>query len=267
MLSLELKAIKRVANQPNVSIPYLKEKLDTIFKRYHHSPVEISPHQSMGKFHRSRSMREKPTHIGELNYPPSPEKVILQRANHAKKPVFYCSGNPRATLFEIGLQSETTIVLSKWVLIKSILVSLLGYTQETFFALGANRRCPDIFPAINKQHNEYSRSNIRITEFLANEFTVPEKTSYKLTATIAEMFLETRNEYGIAYPAIGMHANAENFAFTKELVDNSLKIVSAKWFIVSSSNSLIAIDYADSFSTSGNIIWKGYVPAEEQKYL
>lgn len=267
MISLELKAIKLAASQPSVSIPYLKKKLYGVFKRYHHSPVEILPHLSMGKFHRARSMSEKPTHTKELSYHPFPEKVGLQRANHDKSPVFYCSGNPQATLFEIELQPGETIVISKWVLINSISVSLLGYTHEVFLALGANRKCPDIFPEINKQHNEHSRANICITEFLANEFTVPGDASYKLTATIAEMFLETKNEYGIAYPAISMHANADNFAFSTDLVDNCLKIVSAKWFTVSCSNALTPLDYADSFSANGDIIWKGYVPEKEQRFL
>lgn len=264
MIGLKLKEIKRAASPPVAPISYLKKKLYAVFKGYRHSPMEISPHQSMGKFHRSRSMSEKPTHTNELSYHQFPEKVTLQRANHKKKPVFYCSGNPQATLYEIDLQPQTTIVLSKWVLTNTALVFLLGYTQEAFLALGANRRCPDFYPEVNKRHNEHSRSNIRITEFLAKEFTAAGDASYQLTATIAETFLDTQTECGIAYPAIGMQANAENFAFTTALVDNCLKLVSAKWLIVSGSNTLAPLDYADSFSANGDIIWNGYIPQEEK---
>lgn len=267
MISLELKEIKYVASHSIAPISYLKEKLYAVFKKYRHSPIEISPHQSMGRFHRLRSMSEKPSHTKELSYHQSPEQVQLQRANHEKRPIFYCSGNPQATLYEIELQPQATIVLSKWVLINTALVFPLGYTQEAFLALGANRRCPDIYPAVNKRHNEHSRSNIRITEFLAKEFTAPGDTSYKLTATISEIFLDTQTECGIVYPAIGMHANAENFAFTTALVDNCLKLVSAKWFIVSDTNTLTPLDYADSFSATGDIIWKGYIPHEEKGFI
>lgn len=77
MLSIKLKALKRTAEQPKVSISYLKSKIDNLFNSYHHSAIEIPPHPSLGKFHRSRIVNNKPEHIRDLSYPPYSDNVVL----------------------------------------------------------------------------------------------------------------------------------------------------------------------------------------------
>ncbi|MGQ3892052.1 RES domain-containing protein [Legionella sp. CNM-4043-24] len=271
MIRKKLEDIKRVSAIPNYPALCLKAKLFSLLKSYHHSSIEILPDEFCIKFHRSRMVQEKPMLVSELSYPPA-ESVKLQRANQNQKPVFYCSGDPRASLLELGLRPGDNVVLSKWLLVKSILVFPLGYSAQIFSILGADRKCPDFFPEEFKNHNEQTKSNILLTEFIFYKFTEKgDNLTYKISATIADFFYEAQKECGIVYPSIEMSANAENFAFTTELVDNCLKPLSVKSFKVKDIQdqlyTLSPLDYADSFTANGEIIWKGSVPDEEIKTL
>lgn len=254
----------------------LKKKAGLLFKKYAHTGVFLPV--NWGKFHRARAIKhdEKPVHVNKLGQPLLAEdvkKVKTSRANFSGNPVFYCSGDPRATFFELGVKPGDTVVLSKWIMTKDILVSPVGYSEEAFSKLSSNRGCPIIVPN-NAQHpQEFKKSNISINSFLNDQFTkiIPpgKEYLYNLTAAIAESFLTTTPECGIVYPAIAMQANAENLALTPTLVKHNLKLESATWYQVDEakdfSYTLTSLSYANSF-TNDQIEWRDPTE-EERKYL
>ena len=90
---------------------------------------------------------------------------------------------------------------------------------------------------------------------------------YKLTATIAKIFLETQSECGIVYPAIAMRANAENFAFTTQLADNQLQLENVKWIKINKiqdieQHTVTVLECATSFNKDGQINWR--LPTKEE---
>lgn len=167
-----------------------------------------------------------------------------------------------------------TVVLSKWEIIREVVLVPIGYSSKVFSKLGSARICPIIVP-YNKIHPlENSRNNFIIRNFLYDIFTNESPNSYKITAAFAEHFLTFRQDLVLAFPAIRTHANAENFIFTPSIVDNHLKIVSAKWLKVDdiSLNShsqkeyrLDVLSFSDNFDRN-SIHWQA-VPEHEKNKL
>lgn len=265
-----IKELKRIDLSKEAYIPSLKNKINLLLNEYAHTSIVVPI--GWGKFHRAIKYKNQPAHIKQLGYPS--ENIELNRANFRDKPMFYCSGNPSATFFELKINPGDTIVLSKWMLKNEVLLFPVGYSDASFRKLNASRDCPIIIPNENRHPNELKKSNIQISEFLADVFTqkIPEsnKHPYQLTATIAEFFLKTKLECGLVYPSIATHANAENIAFTPQLVDLSMQVVSANWYRVDKihnfSYTLTSLAYADSFSNDGLIHWR-MPTGEERKYL
>lgn len=265
-----IKALKAI-DLSNVEIDYLRKKINLLFKNYTHTSI-ILP-QGWGKLHRAIKYEKKPLNKTQLSYPPT-INAKLGRANLTGNSVFYCSGDPRATFFELGAKSGDTIVLSKWIILNEILIFPIGYSEQVFKSLLSNRECPIIVPPSVRAPNEIIKSNIKINEFFAEKFTQiitqGNEHHYNLTATIAETFMCTATECGLVYPTIAMRANTENFVLTKELVDQCLKLVMVKWCRIDEVNGLdyklTILECADNFNTNGEIKWRSPTQ-EEKKYL
>jgi len=268
-ISRIIKEIKR-ADLSRVDISYLVKIVHLLTKGYAHTSFMLPT--GWGKFHRAIKYDHRPSHIGKLSYPPI-NLANAGRANFANNPVFYCSGNPIATFFELGINPGDTVALSKWNLINEIPVTPIGYTIEIFEHLKANRKCPSIIPDSVRHPREFRKPNIQINNFFYEVFTnvidSENKFLYRLTAVIAAKFLSINEQCGIAYPSISMHANAENFAFTRAVADHSLNIECVTWYRVDSvknfTYTVTPLAYADLFDSSGFIEWQP--PQSETAFL
>lgn len=256
---------------PNVPIEYVREKLEILLTGFAHTSIVIAP--AWGKLHRAVKYGEKPKFIKNLWYPPK-ERAGLSRANLSQNPMFYCSGNPMAIFYELGLKPGDMVATTKWKLKDEILVSPLGYTADAFRRLNASRACPIVVPEDKKHMRELDKTNIRIFEFIHDLFTKivspGDEYIYKLTAIIAEFFLTLEPDCGVVYPSIAMRANAENFALTPSLVHNRLELESVKWCRVDSVENftftITPLEFSDTFDKDGLLGWKA-LPENERGYL
>jgi hypothetical protein len=266
-----IEGLKRIKS-PDVPIDYLRRQVKLLFKGFAHTSIIILPDWE-GKLHRAVPYDVRPNYKKDLWYPPI-EKTKLGRANLPNNPMFYCSGDPRAIFFELGLKPGDMVVTSKWIFKDEILVSPLGYSAEAFERLNASRSCPIVVPENERHEREFNHTNIRITKFLHDLFTqkitIGSEYLYKLTAVISEMFFSLQSDCGLVYPTIAMHANAENFVLTPSLVRNRLALESAKWSRVDKvkdfSYTFTPLAYSDSFDSDGRIEWRS-VPEQEKRYI
>jgi len=265
-----IKQLMRI-NSPSVSIRYVREKLEILLAGFAHTSMIIPP--AWGKLHRAVKSEEKPEFIKNLRYPPK-EKAGLSRANLSRNPMFYCSGNPMAIFYELGLKAGDKVATAKWKMRDEILVSPLGYTADAFRRLNASRACPIVVPEDKKHMRELDKTNKRIFEFIHDLFTKivspGDEYIYKLTAIIAEFFLTLEPDCGVVYPSIAMRANAENFALTPSLVHNRLELESVKWCRVDSVENftftITPLEFSDTVDKDGRLTWKA-LPENERGYL
>lgn len=268
----KIDALKKIS-LAKIDTIYIREKTNYLFKDFIHTGVVIP--EKWGRLHRSIKYESIPDNIAKLGCPPS-DKVKLGRANFEGLPVFYCSGDPRTTFFELDIKEKDTVVLSKWNIIKELVIFPIGYTSEIFAELNSARGCPIIVPEQNKDPRENNLPNTQIRKFFTQEFMrvvrSGQKYLYKLSAAIAENFFICTDACGIVYPTIAMNANAENFAINPCFVQSHLKLQSANWYRIDNINkknleyTVTSLAYADSFGINGEIEWRK-TSEEEAKFL
>lgn len=272
-----LKDIEQIAAQEDFLLDDLKKAIREIFLTHKYTGIEKAPSKVGGALYRSvviKSGEKIPQLLKRISYPPT-NKTLLNRANLSEKPVFYCSGYPNATFFEIEIQPGDKVILSTWKIIEPITLIPLGYTQKIFNELNSNRNLP-YFMQVIKDNLVYNSIDTEIHEFFCTKFTRPgNKNSYRITAAIADIFYGER-DCGIIYPAMQVSANEDNIALTTSIVDKKkiqiteailLKVSEKKYYGPHGVNlhtaNLMPINYADSFSSEGEIMWKGHIPQNQ----
>lgn len=226
-----IRSLQWIARQPNnleKQIYSIRMQVEALRQRYTTTGLYIPP--DIGRFHRAipYPVSAQPQTISKLWYPPI-ERTKLSRANFDRQPKFYCSGDPRATLFELQLNPGDTLVLSKWTLTEKTSCYPLGYSPESFKKLHSNRDVPLLIPDGVKHPNQRKLDNKKVEKFFNDIFTEINPLVYKVTAAIAENFFRTPTIDLIAYPAIQVCGNAENFVFMPDMVHRKLLPFSAKW--------------------------------------
>lgn len=247
------------ADLSKISIDFFVQKLTPIFEKYCHT--SISPKSNM-KLYRVRNLRnQRPENVCELTYPRDKNKISLGRANFAKSPVFYCSGEASAALFEVPANVGDILALSTWTLNKETALFPLGYGRN-FFKLGSKRNLPVLFPDYLKKIHESTSLNIKTRDFFDDIFTRTGKNeSYAHTAAIANFFLNLNKKSGIVYPSIATNGNFENIALTIEAADNNLILNCVdllKVLHIEETSKLYTCEpltLSKVFSSEGDIIW------------
>ena len=89
----------------------------------------ITPHKDT-RFYRGIIYKEKPTIIDCLGYPPSEIIVNYQRCNPPGKPMFYCSPDPAAVYYELGVQPGDVVYMSKWSVTEDFFVNQIPSTYD-----------------------------------------------------------------------------------------------------------------------------------------
>lgn len=194
--------------------------------------------------------------------------------------MFYSSIARKAPFFELDVQPGDHVAMSKWRTTKKILVSNVGYAGETFQALKSNRSNPIWGPP---DVRIVTPANQLIAKFFAAEFTrvvsADQEHLYKISAAIAEkLYIGNVNMAaagdvfegeprfgGLLYPTIAMRANSDNVALIPEFVERYLELMSVEWIRIDSKEpdfkfKVTVLDFANSFSSTGDIEWKGRHP-------
>lgn len=197
--------------------------------------------------------------------------MSLRRCNLPGKPVFYCSGDPKATIFELDLNEGDYFVLSKWALKCPLILFPIGYTSTAFQKLNSDRSCPKVIPENVRHPNEFTKSNLEVKNFIDEKFSHFNSNLHFLTALISDWFLSRVGKCGVVYPTTRMHANAENLALTTKLVDEDLTLQTATWYRVDAIKNLDCtvskLMIADEFSEDGEIHWRNLKSNETEPYL
>lgn len=264
--SASKKKIKRIIKElsNNASLKYsiadLRKKIDILWEGYTQTSPILPARQPL---YRGIIYKEKPKNIHQLSYPPA-KITKLGRANFANQPMFYASGDPRTTFFEIGAKIGDFVALSMWRTAEELLLCQIGYMNEVFETLHSNRKCPVIVDPKYMHPNEIRYKNRSIHEFFNKEFTKIIKggneSLYLISTLIAEKFLQVRpNSCGLAYPSIAMHANAENIALRPAFVDQHLRFKNIMWCRVDKVQgfeyTITRLAYTDKYNSNGDIIW------------
>lgn len=244
-------------NTETQDIDELKEKVKTRGLKNEGISLDKGTH-----IYRARKVDEQPTQVSELSYPPK-DKAGLNRANREYDPIFYASSGAAAAVFELDPDPGDRIAILKWRTNEEIVLNTIGYSSEVLGRLDSTRDPEDI-PGGDLAEIE-SRGNSMMRNYFAELFTqhVPEeeKHRHKLTAAIAEMWQSGEALDGILYPTVRMWANEDNLAIKTDVVDQSLKPISAEFIEVQGrENQEIEKELLDTCTTiqDGELQWNGH---------
>jgi hypothetical protein len=88
-----------------------------------------------------------PEFFSDIGLPPASVITRNQRCNRAGQHIFYCTTSRAAALWENHIIPGDYAAISMWRLTKPCRLNLVGYSEDTFWKLGANRDMPNVsFP-------------------------------------------------------------------------------------------------------------------------
>jgi hypothetical protein len=193
--------------------------------------------------------REKPLHVKLLGYPPPELVTNFQRCNPPNHPMFYCTPDPVAAIFELRVQPGDKVYLSKWSIIEEffyVQISLdEGETQtsneaELIFSYFETKFLQPI-------HETYS-----------NQYKITSAISENLT--IADMVGDKRTNGGLTYPSVAHPNRSDNFSVQPHVVDRCLQLKCVEELSIEAVNGTEILYNRTDFSSSfedGCIIWSG----------
>jgi len=212
----------------------------------------ITPHKET-RLYRGVIYRDKPTDVKFLRYPPKQLVVDFQRCNPPEQPMFYCSPDPAAIYYELGVRPGDIVYLSKW----SVL--------EDFFV---NR----IAPLDAEGEDEDDLIKEIIFTFFETKFSQPihetYSSQYKITSAISEkissgdLLGDHRILGGLTYPSVSHPNRSENLAIWPAVVDRCLRLDYVEEVLITAvEDKKISINRTDFSATfdEGLIGWTGGV--------
>jgi hypothetical protein len=219
-------------------------------------------------FRGSTRFRSPPQSVVDFEAPP-PELCPTNRANRAARPLFYCSAGLDPLPLELGVTEGTLLAIMKYRTNAQLLANRVGYTDQTFARLRANRKVPDFYSL--DTHN-YSDTNVLIMDFLSDVFceSVPkdEQWRYALSIAIAEHLIgeDAHPISGLVYPTVPYWGNGDNLALRPEWARTHLDPVHAQFIQITSIDEQFnmhyeTLDEARSFAPDGTIAWLGHAGA------
>lgn len=195
---------------------YIRQQINRLFDGL--SIRGITPHKS-SRLYRGIKYQNRPLETKQLGYPP-PELVMnYQRCNPPNQPVFYCSPDPACVLYELNVQPNDLIYLSKW------------SVNNDFYIL-------QLFPKEDLERNDQLQDTV--LTFIETRFTqrihAAYSNQYKITSAIAERMSSGEivdsiemKALGIpigamSYPSVSHPGRSENLAIRPEIVDKCLQL-------------------------------------------
>jgi hypothetical protein len=273
-----IKYLKRLSLR-HVDFEYLKSQLVPLIHGY----ILHSPETNHGEYvYRAVPWPEKPIIKTQLSYPPSSKVREFGRANVINEPLFYGSAGCHSTILELSPNAGDRLAISKWRIQKPLHLAPVGYTHRTFKGKAGVERWEEISWATQYAEDPIVQTpeNQIVHEFLAREFTknVPggKKWEYKISAAFSEYIMKSHafgvngstpiEVEGILYPSVPNQVNADNVAIKPSVVDSCLEFVSVQYVEISRKTevpeyTMVGLDYAESLSECGDILWQGVFPS------
>src|SRR5206468_3753638 len=122
--------------------------------------------------YRAVAYDERPTHVGQLGYPPTQVVKRLGRVNRVGQSIFYCSPAREAPFFELQCQQGTKLALSRWRTTERLIMQPVGFSDATFIRLASSRQHQPLVSGSNTTPSpEEAEAREVIHEFLCEEFT------------------------------------------------------------------------------------------------
>lgn len=160
--------------------------------------------------------------VSTFSYPPQ-NCTLQNRANMAKKPVFYCTDHPGTAIYEIKPESQDSIYLSVWkpkvdrILKISILISDKIPLNNPWYFL--KDIIEDYF--VNPNTPENSKVLIRLMSKIFKEEIEP----YNLTSWISKFILYNNDQIdGLLYESVAGNSKQCNLVFHPNIVDRYFQI-------------------------------------------
>jgi len=244
------------ADLSNVEIDNLKDDLTILFKGYRQRGLRLD---SGNIFYRGRRMSpldviDDYTHLTS----PPPDKTPIGRCNRENIPVFYCASRRNVVFFELGLRPGDHVLLSRWRTTGDLMFNQVGYTHAAFATLGSMRQPP---PVGDDGHDDHVEKNRLIQRWLAEQFTRPTRSHYKLTIAITEKMLRSPPFAGLMYPTVPMKANGDNFAILPSVANAALDCMWVRRYVVNAVSELdfdaLELDFASGIRRDVSIAWTG----------
>lgn len=269
-----------------VTIEEIKDSIGDIMKGCPINAPIFFPGISL---YRGIKYETRPDHIGFLTYPKK-QFAKQNRASREGESMFYCSTLRDVPFYELNVKVGDRLVLSRWKLMKNLLVNHVGYTKSMFDKLESNRQIPDWAvndkgnKSIEYSNNFFNENNLRVRDFLTRTFcqeiSENDYDLYKLTIAIAEKLyldkisderniIKTERLDGIIYPTIRMLANADNLAISPSFIDDGgIEFMTVEYIEVVSKENMeykfSVISEANTIAKNGNIEWKERVHWSKQ---
>ena len=269
----KIKELERI-DLIKADVELLKDKITYLLKGYGFATPILMPGW---KLFRGVKCVEKPSNVSQITYPNSKIIKKYQRVNRPGNATFYSSIAREAPFYELDMNPNEFIAISRWGILEKIVVNNVGYHQDSFKQLGSNREAP-----IFGEGYKPTTSDLIVNKYFANEFAkvVPEggEHLYKISVAISEklcggeLHMEIAGDSykgpmeigGVIYPTIAMRANSDNIALKTHIVDKYLSLEQVEYIRVDSTHDfqyeVKIIDFANSFCENGTIEWKGRHP-------
>lgn len=213
-------------------------------------PIQmITPHRD-ARLYRGVVYKDKPMQKSYLSYPPKELVTNFQRCNGPCSPMFYCSVDPSAIYFELGVKPGDKVYISKWSVVKEFFINRIAAVGELEIDNAVRDTVLTFFETKFSQpiHETYS-------------------SQYKVTAAITEKMTtgkingDDRLLGALSYPSVAHPGRSENLAVKPEIVDQCMQLDYVEEITITSvsDDKTISFDRTDFSSNfeSDRINWTG----------
>lgn len=251
----------KAADLHMISVEELTAILFPLFKGYEINAPTLSPGQII---YRSRKCL-KPQTFKDLTYPEPKYVTRTQRANLAGQPLFYASLGDNVPLFEIRPEIGDTVVITRWRVRETLMVSHIGYSQSNARHAKVRKNLDTMFEFL-KETKSFGEWNNYVYDYLAEAFSQSvnegEEYKYKLSNAIARKFLYPESPFdGILYPTVAMTMDGDNLVLTTKAADTKLQLYTVEFYRVvnlrNDKHDLKLLDAALDTDERGQIKWTG----------
>jgi len=268
-------ALRRV-NRKSVELPVLVERFKQLFHNFATTVPFLEPGQ---KLYRAVRWEKKHSVTSRLSYPPADRVTAFGRVNRPGQPMFYCSVAWNAPLFELRVEPNEHIALSRWRVTERLVINNVGYTDRVFERLRSDRPSePNWRRRDGSMEGPVNRLLQRFfSEEFAQEVPLGEEHLYKIPNAIAEILLHDVHECdriegvtinrmaGLLYPAMAMLGHADNLVLKPDIVDSYLQLEQVEYMRINKKEvdgkfvtyHSTHLDFADRSNADGVIEWKG----------
>ena len=190
----------------------------------------------------------KPTDISYLGAPPAELVKGFQRCNQPNFPMFYCSPDPAAVLFELGVKEGDIVYLSKWSinLVDFFINPIICELDEE-----------NLYPALEIVYTYFETVFAQpIHEVFSHQYKITTAITELLTAREINNDVENRKMGGLTFPSVAHPNKSDNLVLYPDVAERCLSLDYVEEVkIAKVDDKIINVEYLDVSSdfSSGKI--------------